>query len=135
MAPQDKDLGSSVLTVTSELFEKVVTAALDGSSLGSAASAFLDDNRDRLIGMSTAAFRALVESLKDVKTADDLVAAKTTYVQNLSYDELLAFQETSAEALATHANSQVRAASFFDAVADVGTRIIPKLLPALLAIL
>lgn len=134
MSPTGTNPAGDALVVTKELVATAIEAAIDGSDVGFAAAEFLRENEARLIGVSTAAFGVLVNALQGAKTADDLYQAKAAYVQNLTYDELLAFQETSAEALASHANAQVRASSFFDAVADVGTRIIPKLVPALLKI-
>ena len=135
MSPNDPaNPAADALKLTTELVETAVESLLDGTDLGATAGNFLRDHQDRLVGLSVSAFKSLVETLKGAKTADDLHEAKLAYVRTLSYADLLLFQETSAEALASHANAQVRASSFFDAVADVGTRVVPKLVPALLKI-
>jgi hypothetical protein len=127
-----QDPAAVAVTVTKEMVDKILDAVVDGTDLGAEARDFLRDNQDRLVGLSQASFKVLVHALQGAKTADDLYQAKTAYVQSLPYADLLTFQEASADALAKHANAQVRASTFFDAVAEAGTRIIPKLVPALL---
>lgn len=125
---------NKIITITADFVERLANAVLDGTSAGSTASAFLLEKKDTLVGIGLDAFRNFIASLGG-GTKTELYKARLALINSMSWDDVIALQESSAAAAEKHASEKVRLGAWLNAVGNIAENIIPKVATVLIGLI
>ena len=126
----------NAVTIGAEFVERMASAVLDGTPAGNAAADFVREKKDVLIGLSVGALRDVLAPLSQAAGSHSaILSARRRFIDSMTFDEALAFQESSVVALEKHASEKFRAGSLFETLGKVAQNIAPKLLSFVLSVI